>query len=269
MVDGIGETFRKHLGENVVGLRSLVDQVYHHMHNKVNRTDIKNLITARYSACVCVGVGVGVGCVLVQYPTRDYARWSAYVGVGVCWFNIPHETTLGGVLGACCIVEISLCAYDICSFRLDAFKLTGFTYSYPLPSSSFPPSPIPPPPPRLQQMERDILRREEEMLGMASTARCLSCGQLPPAHPVHTMPLGNKGGSKGMLRQGQGQAAFGVDPNPGFSKPNSRPNTQQRQQQPPHSATPSSASSRPPTGPRRRWRRRRQRICYHPTQRTQ
>lgn len=39
----------RHLGENVVGLRGLVDQVYRHMHHKVNREDIKNLVSAKYN----------------------------------------------------------------------------------------------------------------------------------------------------------------------------------------------------------------------------
>ena len=37
----------RHLGENVVGLRSLVDQVYRQIHRKVNREDIKKLISAK------------------------------------------------------------------------------------------------------------------------------------------------------------------------------------------------------------------------------
>uniref|UniRef100_A0A7S3M6C0 Uncharacterized protein n=2 Tax=Spumella elongata TaxID=89044 RepID=A0A7S3M6C0_9STRA len=47
MMEGISHTFRKHLGENVVGLRGLVDQVYRQIHHKVNREDIKKLISAK------------------------------------------------------------------------------------------------------------------------------------------------------------------------------------------------------------------------------
>ena len=35
------------LGENVIGLRGLVDQVYRQIHHKVNREDIRKLISAK------------------------------------------------------------------------------------------------------------------------------------------------------------------------------------------------------------------------------
>ena len=37
----------RHLGENVLGLKTLVDEVYKHIHQKVNREDIKKLISAK------------------------------------------------------------------------------------------------------------------------------------------------------------------------------------------------------------------------------
>jgi hypothetical protein len=45
----------RHLGENVVGLRGLVDQVYRQIHHKVNREDIKKLISAKYVLVHVVG----------------------------------------------------------------------------------------------------------------------------------------------------------------------------------------------------------------------
>ena len=37
----------RHLGENVLGLKTLVDEVYKQIHQKVNREDIKKLISAK------------------------------------------------------------------------------------------------------------------------------------------------------------------------------------------------------------------------------
>lgn len=48
MIDGIEMTFKEHLGENVQGLKSLVNQVYRHIQHKVDREDIRKLIAARY-----------------------------------------------------------------------------------------------------------------------------------------------------------------------------------------------------------------------------
>jgi hypothetical protein len=47
MIDGIELTFKEHLGENVQGLKSLVNQVYRHIQHKVDREDIRKLIAAR------------------------------------------------------------------------------------------------------------------------------------------------------------------------------------------------------------------------------
>lgn len=47
MIDGIENTFKEHLGENVHGLKSLVNQVYRHIQHKVDREDIRKLISAR------------------------------------------------------------------------------------------------------------------------------------------------------------------------------------------------------------------------------
>jgi hypothetical protein len=81
MLKGVEETFQNHLGENVYGLKGLVQQVYKHIQNKVDRDDIKHLISSK-----------------------------------------------------------------------------------------------------LGQMEREMVQKEEEMLKLASTTRCLSCGQMPRPH---------------------------------------------------------------------------------------
>jgi hypothetical protein len=60
----------RHLGENVVGLRGLVDQVYRQIHHKVNREDIKKLISAKY--------------VLLSYCSSvGYSWWTRHTGVGI------------------------------------------------------------------------------------------------------------------------------------------------------------------------------------------
>ncbi len=101
MLQNIETTFKSHLGENVFGLKGLVHQVYKHIQNKVDRDDIKRLITAK-----------------------------------------------------------------------------------------------------LTQMEKEIVNREEEMMRLASTTKCLSCGQMPRPHskkkqirPGTTIPSPGRGPS--------------------------------------------------------------------------
>jgi hypothetical protein len=53
-----------------VGLRGLVDQVYRQIHHKVNREDIKKLISAKY--------------VLLSYCSSvGYSWWTRHTGVGI------------------------------------------------------------------------------------------------------------------------------------------------------------------------------------------
>lgn len=47
MIESIDHTFRQHLGDNVTGLKTLVHQVYRHIQHKVDRDDIRKLISAR------------------------------------------------------------------------------------------------------------------------------------------------------------------------------------------------------------------------------
>eukprot|EP01034_Spumella_vulgaris_P021440 gene21440-27471_t len=47
MMDLVEHTIKSHLGENIVGLKGLVEQVYKHIQHKVDRDDIKNLISVK------------------------------------------------------------------------------------------------------------------------------------------------------------------------------------------------------------------------------
>ena len=47
MMDLVEHTIKTHLGENIVGLKGLVEQVYKNIQHKVDRDDIKSLISIK------------------------------------------------------------------------------------------------------------------------------------------------------------------------------------------------------------------------------
>jgi hypothetical protein len=150
----------RHLGENVVGLRGLVDQVYRQIHHKVNREDIKKLISAKY--------------VLLSYCSLiGYSLWTRHTGVGILlpwlsahlfhlllYVSLMPTATHFVCSPICCLLTDR---YSSVRRRFDTLRADELMFS----------------PLRLAQMEQDILRREEEMFHAASSTRCMSCGQLP------------------------------------------------------------------------------------------